>query len=69
MTIWEPDVALTPLQPFEAVQESALVVDQERVEFWPDKILVGEAEKVRVGGGATAQFGKVILLLQVLLSE
>ena len=47
----EPAVDSVPVQPPEAVQEVAFVADQLNVEDWPELIVVGLAEKVRVGGG------------------
>lgn len=46
----EPEVALLPLQPPEALQEVALVLLQVRVEAEPEVTEVGEAEKEMVGG-------------------
>lgn len=49
--LWEPLVALLPVQPPLAVQLVALVLDQVRVEDPPVVMLVGEAEKETVGAG------------------
>ncbi|HSC07768.1 MAG TPA: hypothetical protein VLD59_13155, partial [Steroidobacteraceae bacterium] len=46
---WEPDVLRDPLQPPEAVQEVAFVLDQVSVELAPELIVVGFAVKVSVG--------------------
>lgn len=47
---WEPEVALEPVQPLDAVQDVALVEDQVRVELSPVVRLVGLAEIATVGG-------------------
>jgi hypothetical protein len=45
-----PLVGFVPLQPSEAVQEVASVVDQVRREVWPERIDAGSAEIVTLGG-------------------
>lgn len=45
-----PLVVLLPLHPPDAVHEVAFVLDQVRIEDWPDVIVVGLAEIVTVGG-------------------
>ena len=42
-------MALVPVHPPDAVQEVAFVLDQVRVEDWPEVIDVGEAERETVG--------------------
>ncbi len=49
----EPEVDLVPVQPFEAVHEVALVVDQLKVDEEPLVIEIGEAVRVTVGSGLT----------------
>jgi hypothetical protein len=49
-TTWLPDVALDPLQAFEAVQDVALVEVQDRVEEPPLLMVVGLAFMSTVGG-------------------
>lgn len=49
VTAWDPESALDPVQPPDAVQETAVVLDQVRVEEAPAMILVGEAVRVVVG--------------------
>jgi len=46
-----PEIAFVPVQPPDAVQEVALVEDQERVEDWPEVIEEGEEERETVGAG------------------
>ena len=52
-TVWFPEIAFVPNQPLLAVQDVALVEDQERVEEEPEVMEVGEAERESVGGGVT----------------
>ena len=54
MRVCEPDVAFVPLQPFEAVQLVALVLDHVSVELPPELTVVGLAEIVTVGATAPA---------------
>ena len=49
VTVWLPLVAFVPVQPPEALQDVALVEDQESVDDPPEVIDVGEANKERVG--------------------
>ncbi len=49
-----PEVALAPLQPPDAAQEAAFVVDHVSVEVPPCATWAGFAESVTVGGGGTA---------------
>jgi hypothetical protein len=53
LTLFVPLVASAPVQPPLAVQEVALVLDQVRVELAPDAMVVGLADRVTVGAGAT----------------
>jgi hypothetical protein len=46
-----PLVASVPVQPPDAVQEVALVLDQVSIELAPEAIVVGFAVKVAVGAG------------------
>lgn len=48
-----PEVALAPLQPFDAVQDVALVVDHVSVDVPPCATWAGFAESVTAGGGGT----------------
>ncbi|WP_331611943.1 hypothetical protein [Povalibacter sp.] len=48
-TCSDPEGALLPDQPSEAVQAVVLVLDQDRVDDWPGLIDVGLAVKVTVG--------------------
>ena len=57
----DPDIALAPLQPPEAVQVVALVELQVSVEEFPDITDAGLAAKVMTGAG-TGAFGSVMLL-------
>ena len=47
--LWEPEIALAPLQAPEAVQDVALVEDQDRLEALPEVTAVGLAEIETVG--------------------
>jgi hypothetical protein len=49
--LWEPLVALLPVQPPEAVQDVALVEDQVRVEVAPLATVLGLAVRVTAGAG------------------
>ena len=49
VTVCVPDVAIVPLHAPLAVQEAALVEDQERVALEPSVIELGLAEKLTVG--------------------
>lgn len=49
--LWEPLVALLPVQPPEAVQEVAFVEDQVKVEALPLVTVLGLALKVIEGAG------------------
>jgi hypothetical protein len=53
--LWEPDVALPPLQPPDAVQEVALVEDQVSVLLLPLLMLVGDADSETVGVAALTE--------------
>ena len=57
VTVWEPEVALVPLQAPEAEQEVALVLLQERVLDDPEVIEVGLAVRETVGvvGGGVVE--------------
>ena len=48
-----PLIASAPVQPPLAVQEVAFVLDQVRVELPPEEMVVGLADSVTVGAGAT----------------
>ena len=48
-----PLIASAPVQPPLAVQEVAFVLDQVRVELAPEEMVVGLADSVTVGAGAT----------------
>lgn len=54
-TLWEPEVALLPLQAPEALQEVAFVEPQDRVLLEPEVMVVGLADRETVGasGGGT----------------
>ena len=51
VTPCEPEAASAPLQPPEAVQEVALLLDQLSVLLWPSATAVGLAEKFTAGAG------------------
>ena len=53
---WEPEVALVPDQPPEAVQEVAFAEDQERLEAELYPTGLGLAVKVTVGGETGTYF-------------
>lgn len=58
----EPDVGLLPVQPFEAVHEVALVLDQLSVDEAPEAIVVGFAVNVRVGAEALCIVTRAVAL-------
>jgi hypothetical protein len=51
----EPETALVPDQPPEAVQEVALVADQVSVELLPLATVLGLAARVTVGAGCVTE--------------
>jgi hypothetical protein len=54
LTLFVPLVASVPVQPPLAVQEVAFVLDHVNIELAPDAMVVGLADRVRVGAGAGA---------------
>ena len=57
-----PLVVLLPFHPPEAVHEAAFVLDQVRVEDWPDVMVVGLAVIETVGAMSAATFTVALLL-------
>jgi hypothetical protein len=53
LTLFVPLMASVPVQPPLAVQEVAFVLDHVNIELLPDAIVVGFADRVTVGIGAT----------------